>query len=193
MSNKFLDKLLVEKTYVVGIFKDDDDLLKAIYDLKEKKIYAKDAFLPFPVHGIDKALDIRRSRIGYAAFSFGLLGAVLAILLQVYTMHWDWPVNIGGKPTLAIPSFIPVTFEVTVLFTALGLSAVYFLRSNLMPGLVPKLFDQRQTTDRFVLIYEVEEAQREDLKKQLEEKNAIEVRTETVKESKFGMPLPFKY
>ena len=192
MSNKFLDRLITQKTYVVGIFEDDEDMMDAMKGLKEKDYLAKDAYLPFPVHGIDKVMNMRESRIGYVAFAFGALGAFLAIWMQTYMMS-DWGLNIGGKPVLAWPSFIPITFELTVLLSALGMSAVYFMRSHLFPGFKPQLFDERQTTDRFVVIYEIPEEKREEVKSALNNYKTLEVREDTVNESRLGFPLPFNY
>lgn len=192
MDNSILNSLIREKTYVVGIFKDDEDMMDALKGLKEKDYVAKDAYLPFPVHGIDKVLNMRESYIGYVAFAFGLLGTILALWMQIYMMQ-DWELNIGGKPVLSWPAFVPITFEVTILLAALGMAAVYFARSHLFPGFEPKLFDSRQTNDRFVVIYEVDEGKREAVKDELQSYNIAEVREETVNESKIGFPLPFKY
>ena len=68
-----------------------------------------------------------------------------------YTMAHDWPMNVGGKPNFALPNFIPITFELTVLFCALGMVAAFFYRNHLFPGRAPRVMDFRATCDRFVI------------------------------------------
>lgn len=71
--------------------------------------------------------------------------------MQIYMYTIDWPVNIGGKSNLPFPSFIPVTFELTVLFAGVLMFFSYLIVNRLYPGRVPKLYDLRQTDDAFVV------------------------------------------
>jgi hypothetical protein len=82
-----------------------------------------DSYTPFPVHGLDKAMGLGPSYLPWLVLIAGILGAVLALLLMVWTSAYAYPLNIGGKPTWSIPAFIPITFEVTILFS--GLTAVF--------------------------------------------------------------------
>ena len=106
--------------------------------------------------GLDEALGYRRSRLPIAAFLFGLLGTLCALTLQISMMTVDWPMNIGGKDFLSIPTFIPVTFEMTVLLAAFGMVSVFFIASNLKPWGQPTLFHPRQTDDRHIIVIPVE-------------------------------------
>lgn len=89
-----------------------------------------DVNTPYPLHGMDKAMKLKPSKLGYVTLFFGLSGTAAALLLMWWTMSVDYPMIIGGKPFFALPAFIPVTFELTVLFatlaTVIGMIAVFF-------------------------------------------------------------------
>jgi hypothetical protein len=174
-----------KETFVVAVFGDDEIFVKAMKAARNKGMRVKDAYTPFPVHGLDHALGINRSRLGIAAFVFGCIGFTIAVLLQVYTMVIDWPMNIGGKPTMPIPSFVPVGFELTVLITALGMVGTFFVVNGMAPGAPYKLWDPRQTSHKFVaVIYEDGLSKR--ITEEMYTQGAEEVRTE---EYAFSNPL----
>lgn len=139
---------------IYGIYDDDHVLLDAVKTIRKKGIHIKEAFTPFPVHGLDTALGIKYSRLPYVAFGFGALGALTALFMQTYMLAIDWPVDIGGKPHFALPSFIPITFELTVLFASFSIVGAFLASNGLYPGKKAKLIDPRQTNDRFVLVIE---------------------------------------
>jgi Protein of unknown function (DUF3341). len=66
-------------------------------------------------------------------------------------MTIDWPINIGGKPFFPLPSFIPITFELTVLFASLSMVGMYFFRNQMLPGIPRTFAHERQTDDHFVI------------------------------------------
>jgi hypothetical protein len=142
-----------------GIFDDDDVVMHAIPKLQEKKFKITDVISPFPIHGLDHALGLKRTRISMCAFLYGCTGTSLALLMMWYMNIWDWPMDIGGKPSFALyknlPAFIPVTFESTVLCAAHGMAITFFLRSKLLPGVEPHVIDERMSDDRFVMSIEV--------------------------------------
>jgi hypothetical protein len=144
---------------IYGIFDDDDVVLKAIPKLREKKFKVTDVISPFPIHGIDNVLGLKRTRISMCAFLYGATGTSLALLMMWYMNIWDWPMDIGGKPSFAlyknIPAFIPVTFEITVLCAAHGMAITFFLRSKILPGVEPNVIDDRMADDRFVMTVEL--------------------------------------
>lgn len=99
-----------------------------------------DSYTPFPVHGLDKAMGLGPSYLPWLVLIAGVTGASLAMLFMVWTSAYDLPLNIGGKPTFSIPAFIPVTFEVTILFS--GLTAVFgMFVLNSIPTYHHPLFD----------------------------------------------------
>src|SRR5690349_12122448 len=114
------------KKMIYGVFNDPDVVINAVKTVRKQGIKIFDVFTPFAVHGLDKAMGVKRSRLPIVAFICGSIGFSLALLLQVYTSHWDWPMNVGGKPSLSIPTYVPVCFEATVLCTGFGMALVFF-------------------------------------------------------------------
>ncbi len=140
-----------DKHYVLGVFNDEDVLLKAVSTVRQSGINIHEVYSPFPVHGLDEALGYRRTRLPIVAFMFGLLGTSLALTMQFSMLGLDWPMVIGGKDFVSIPPFIPVTFELTVLLAALGMVATFMVISDLKPYKEPRLFDIRITDDKHVM------------------------------------------
>lgn len=143
--------------YILGSFADPDDLMHGIDKLQANNISIYDCFTPMPIHGIEAKLGVKPSRLPIAAFCFGALGTTLGFSLLYYTMAYDWPMNIGGKPSFGMPNFVPVTFEVTILLCALGMVATFFFRNHLFPGRAPRVMDLRATDDRFILAVDANE------------------------------------
>ena len=112
-------------------------------------------YSPFPVHGIDPVIGIKRTRLAITSFMYAMTGTSLAILGMWYFMISDWPMNIGGKPSFSmlenIPAFIPVTFEFSVLCGAHGMAITYLLRNGTLPGMPATNPDPRTTDDMFVM------------------------------------------
>jgi hypothetical protein len=111
---------------------------------------------PFPVHGLEEALGYRETRLHTAGFLFGATGTTLALSFMTWVMAFNYPINFGGKPNWPLPSFIPITFELTVLFAAWGMVLTYCVRNKLIPGYVPRIYDVRTTDDRFALVFDIE-------------------------------------
>jgi len=139
------------KNYLVGIFSDEDVLLQAVGAIRGKGVKIEEVYSPFPVHGLDESLGYKRSRLPIAAFMFGALGTSLALLMQIWMLGYDWPMIIGGKNHASLPPFIPVTFELTVLLSALGMVGTFFIVSDMKPYKWPRQFDLRSTNDKHVM------------------------------------------
>ncbi|MBL56144.1 MAG: hypothetical protein CMP61_03050 [Flavobacteriales bacterium] len=140
---------------IYAMYDDDSTLLHGAESLVAKGVQIKDVFSPFPIHGIDPVIGVRKTRLAICAFIYGLTGMSLALIGMYYFMIADWPMNIGGKPNYYfyqnIPAFIPITFEVTVLCTAHGMAITYLLRNKTLPGMIAKNPDPRTTDDKFVM------------------------------------------
>lgn len=162
-----------------AIYDDEEPLLAAAHELRSQGIRVKDVFSPFPIHGLDAAIDVPRTWIAITAFIYGLTGASLATLMMWYMMISDWPTDIGGKPSMAyfmnVPAFIPITFESTVLCAGHGMVITYYLRCWMLPGVKAKNPDPRTTDDKFLMIVETKEENKSKIESLLKNGGATEI------------------
>ena len=136
----------------VGYFTREHDILQAAEAARLGKVGVYEAYTPFPVHGMDAALGVRPSRLPYVTFCAGALGLSLGLYFEWWTSAVSWRLNVGGKPYNSLPAFIPVAFEITILFAGLFTVAALLLRSGLLPGRrAPALMGV--TNDRFALTF----------------------------------------
>lgn len=137
--------------FLVGIYDDDDVVLKAVKDVKKSGVRIHEVYTPFPIHGLDVALGHPRSRLGIAAFMFGLSGTLTALALTFYTEGFDWPMVVGGKDSYSPIVYVPVIFELTVLFCALGMVGTFLVSNGLGPTVKPLMYDLRTTDNKFAM------------------------------------------
>lgn len=142
--------LSVQK-FLLGVFDDEERMLEAVKGLRRAGIPIHDVFTPYAVHGLDEAMGLKRSRLPIVCFLAGGFGLLFGLLFQSWVFTSDWPMNFGGKPFFAVPAFVPVTFEMTVLIGGLVTVAAFLFRSHLIPGAVLSLIDPAVTNDRFVV------------------------------------------
>ena len=109
-------------------------MLAAVATLRSAGVAIHDVFAPYPVHGLDQAMGIRRSRLPFVTLLAGLGGLCFALAFQYYTAVFDWPLDVGGKPENSTLAFVPVCFELTVLIGGLGTVGAFLLRARLFPG-----------------------------------------------------------
>lgn len=138
--------------YISAFYEDEEDLLAGIKKLKEDNVEVLNAYTPFPVHGLDKLLGFRRSWLPRVGFIGGAIGALSGFFFQKWVFEHGYQMNIGGKPLLSIPSFIPVTFECTVLFAAVFMVFAFLFRSKLGLGAENKIYDLKITDNHFVVV-----------------------------------------
>ena len=164
------------KHFIVGIFNDQDILISAVKKLRAEGVKIFEVYSPYPVHHLEHALGYKRSKMPVAAFFFGLTGTILAILMQTLMLGVDWPMIIGGKPYIAYPDFVPITFELTVLLSAYGMGFTFFITRGLGPTTVPRIFDRRATDDKHVMAIDLSENKKaeEEIKTLLESVKAEE-------------------
>jgi hypothetical protein len=148
---------------VIGLWDHEEVYLHAVEHIRAKGIEIYESLTPFPVHGLEDALGYRETRLHTAGFFFGATGTTLALSFMTWVMSVNYPLDIGGKPYWPLPSFIPITFELTVLFAAWGMTLTYLVRNRLWPGRVPRIYDVRTTDDRFALVFDAEKYSAEKL------------------------------
>ncbi|HBN03907.1 MAG TPA: DUF3341 domain-containing protein [Bacteroidetes bacterium] len=153
--------LLDNKKFTVGTFTDSDKLLHAVETLRKKEVKIFDCYTPFPVHHLDHALGYTRTNLTIGAFLCGMLGTLSGFTLAYSMNVVDWPMIIGGKPQdiNVFTSFIPVIFELTILFTAFGMVIMFFARNRMIHGIKEDLLDRRQTDDHLLLAIDNSEEQ----------------------------------
>jgi len=149
---------VVDKRYgIIAEFEEAEHLVKAAHAAKDAGYKQMEGYTPFPVHGLSDALGFRDNRVPWIVFLSGLTGGCLAFLMQYWISVIDLPMNVGGKPLDSIPSFVPVTFEGTILFAVLSaFGSVLVL--NLLPQPYHPIFNakgfERASQDRFFLCIE---------------------------------------
>lgn len=162
---------------IYGLYNDDDVLLQAIKQLQSKNISIAEVYTPFPVHGLDKALGLKKTRISDLAFFYGLYGTTLASVITWFMMNHDWQQDIGGKPAFNwyenMPAFVPIMFELTIFCAAHLMSLTYLIRNGLFPGAAAQNPDPRTTDDKFMI--EIDSDDLETVKQVLIETGAEEV------------------
>ena len=138
--------------FLVATFSDPDDLLAAVRPLHQERFPIYDVFAPYPIHGLDEAMGLRRTRLPLVTLLAGFCGLTVALVFQYYTNIFDWPLNVGGKPDNSTLAFVPVCFELTVLLAGLMTVAALFIRARLFPGKREVLPVPGVTDDRFALV-----------------------------------------
>ena len=149
------DEVVVELAAVMGEFADVDSILAAARSVRKAGYRRWDVHSPFPIHGIDRAMGVKPTILPWLTLAGGLTGLLTGVLLQGYTMGFDYPYIISGKPYLSWPAFVPVIFELTVLLAALA-TVFGMLGLNRLPQLYNPLFRserfRRATADRFFIV-----------------------------------------
>jgi hypothetical protein len=137
--------------YLIATFAEPASVVEAVTRIRAHGLKVYDVYSPCPVHGLDAAMGLRRSRLGYVAMAAGVMGGLAALGFQFYAAVFDWSMNIGGKPDNSTLAFVPITFELTILAAGTFTAKAFFARSGLFPGRRARLVDPRVTDDRFAV------------------------------------------
>jgi hypothetical protein len=138
-------------------FENHEDLLRAAREAHSTGYRNMDAYSPFPVQGLARALGHGGSGIPLIVLAAGITGGLGGYLMQWYAMAIDYPLDIGGRPLNSWPAFIPITFELTILCAALA-AIISMLAFNRLPQPHHPVFNvpefERASIDRFFLCIE---------------------------------------
>jgi mono/diheme cytochrome c family protein len=118
---------------VLGLYTDPKKLVEAAKQLRPRKLGRLEAYTPYPVHGLDRALGLPPSSLGKLVMAMGLTGAVLALLFEGWTSAVDYPLITGGKALFSWQAFVPVMFDVTVLFATFTAGLAMLFLFNKLP------------------------------------------------------------
>lgn len=152
---------MAEEFYgVLAEFKSPEELMAAARKTRQAGYRRLDAFTPFPVEGLDRILQLPRPAISFVGLGGAIAGAATALIMQLY-VNYDYPLNVGGRPVYAVSAFAVVTFELTILFSALGMM-IAMLWQNGLPRLNYPTFGAerffRASKDRFFLCVKADDA-----------------------------------
>lgn len=142
------------KKFVVGCFDEEETLFAAVKKVRKAGYKMHDVYTPFPIHGLDKAMGLRDTSLHTAGFIYGITGTSVALSFISWVFTKSWPLNIGGKPHFALPAWIPIMFELTVLFAAVGMVLTFCYLCQLAPFVKKHHFHLRATDDLFVMVIE---------------------------------------
>lgn len=136
---------------VVGFFDTAGALMEATAKVRAANYESFDCFSPYPVHGLEKVQGLKRSPLPFVTLGAGMTGLMCAMLLQGWTSVIDWPLNVAGKPLWSWPAFVPIFFELTILFAGLCTVGAMFLLNG-FPNTKKRAFDNNITRDRFAIM-----------------------------------------
>ena len=143
------------KKFVVGCFDDEAVLFPAVKNVRKTGYKIYDVYTPFPIHGLDKEMGLRDTSLHTAGFFYGISGTSIALGFISWVFTSDWPLNIGGKPHFALPAWIPIIFELTVLLSAVGMVLTFCYLCQMAPFVKKHHFHARATDDTFVMVIEL--------------------------------------
>lgn len=143
---------------LLATFEYEEDLLAATVEVRRRGYRIVDVFTPYAVHGLDRAMGLRQSRLTWVCFVCGVIGAVGMLWFEHWTAAVSWPLDVGGKPWMALPSDAPAAFEMAVLLAGFGSVFALLCVSRLYPGKKAGPPMVRVTDDRFVLVLDETDA-----------------------------------
>jgi mono/diheme cytochrome c family protein len=146
---------------ITALFDTPDEIVRAAHETTGAGYTRFDVNTPYPVHGMDKAMGLKQSRLGIFALLFGLLGAVSAVSFMTWVTLIDYPLVIGGKPFWSWPAFVPIAFEITVLLASVlsvvTMIVLYFKFPNNSHPLHDTPYMKKVSSDKFGLCIQADD------------------------------------
>jgi hypothetical protein len=162
------------KKAIIGVFSSEDSLMDALCKLLAANLEPAEIYTPYPVHEALRALK-RKSRISWAAWFYGFFGGIAVLAFLYYTAVIDWPLDYGGKPFNAFPSFITITLVLIILIVTIFTLLTFSIRARIYPFKKAEIMDERVTNDKFIIVYDADKVNREEVFASLREAEAEEI------------------
>jgi hypothetical protein len=159
---------------IIGVFGSEDSLMDALCRLQAENLEPAEIYTPYPVHEALRLLK-RRSRLSWAAWFYGFFGGLAVLAFLYYTAVIDWPLNYGGKPFNAFPSFITITLVLIILIVTILTLFTFSIRAKIYPFKKAEIMDERVTNDKFIIVFEAGKVDRNQVLTSLREAEAEEI------------------
>jgi len=170
------------RTNIIGIYEDDDVLLKAVDKLQDNGVKVADVMSPFPIHGIFERLNLT-TRMPLATFLYGAVGTIAVFGFLYWTSVVSYPLKFGGKPLNTL-SFIIIMFVLTIFVGTFFTFMTYFVREKMYPGKEVTLPVPETTNDKFVIVVNTtDDMTKADIKKindLMKESGAVEIKESNI-------------
>ena len=160
---------------VAGIWTKESDFLKAVQFIYETEKLKPITITPYPVHGLEEKTGTPRSWIPWLALVCGISGCLFGLWFTWWTSAVNWPIIVGGKPFWSLPAFVPVIFELTILFSAMGSIGALFYACGL-PSIDPPVIDKDLTCHKFAVFFPEQDCSKEKAKAVLEKTKATQIK-----------------
>jgi len=141
----------MDYTRHIGVFNDEESFDKAVQNIKDSKIEIEEIYMPVPVHRAAKQVA-GTSKLPTVAYFFGLFGMISVLGFLYYAAVISWPINYGGKPSNAFPSFIIITLVLTILVVTILSLLVFSIYGKLYPGKRAVIFHEKALDDKFIIV-----------------------------------------
>ena len=164
----------MDSAYLVGVFDEEKTMLSAFRKMKEQEIEIEDVFTPYPIHEILENHG-RKSKITIVGWFYGFFATIGVLAFLIYTAVIDWPLDYGGKPSNAFPSFIVITIILTIFSITILSLFTFSWRANLWPSNKKPIYHEEATDDKFVILVNKEKADAVLATSVMKETGAIEV------------------
>jgi len=164
----------MDSQYKIGVFTEEEAMLSAFRKMKEQEIEIEDVFTPYPIHEILENHG-KKSRITIVGWFYGFFATLGVLAFLIYTAVIDWPLNYGGKPSNAFPSFLVITIILTIFSITILSLGTFSWRANLWPSLEKPIYHEGATDDKFVILVNKEKSDAARAESLMKECGAIEV------------------
>lgn len=146
---------------LAALYNTPNEIIKAASEVTEKGYEKFDVYTPYPLHGMDDAMGMKSSKVGYVSFTLGITGMLLSLLMIWWMSSVNYPNIIGGKPFFSLPPAIPITFEGTILFTGIATVLGMLILFNQLPKINSPLNDtdfmKNISSDKYGIVIRTED------------------------------------